>query len=356
MMSKSRGIVIIVLILAVAVLSAPQSAQAGSVTGSFNFLTFPGADSNNCGEMRAVGSVTVTANGVGFAVSATDGNGVNVYSRLVNPGDPGSLNAGTYSAYRAPFQVQPTRNPIRMIIVIDGDLVGDVSGNDPCLGGQGVEWFNPGDSRIDGRPGDRIAVYCDVLDTVVVWGIDDKSNGVPLATFDLNDLVAAGRKGLTERLGNYGSVFAVSDSQGNLWIAWSGGPFNATGRGDFAKSLNCNGHIPGVAPAGRGTLGDGRADGRPGDRIAIYCDAPDSLVVWGIDNESRGFPLTTFSAQQLKRAGPRGITRKLGSLGSISASVDAKNNFWVAWNGGVFSANGLPNRGFAKGFQCKFSS
>ncbi len=129
-----------------------------------------------------------------------------------------------------------------------------------------------------------------------------------------------------------------------------------SGTGDFAKSVNCNGRIPGAPQPGSGTLADSRADPRPGDRIAVYCDGFDTLVVWGIDNDSKGFPLTTFSYHQLRQAGLKGLTRNLGTLGSVSASVDDQNNFWVAWNGSTFGANGQPGLGFAKGFRCAFAS
>lgn len=94
--------------------------------------------------------------------------------------------------------------------------------------------------------------------------------------------------------------------------------------------------------------GDNRVDPRPGDRLAVWCNQPDTLVVYGIDNNSRGFPLTTFSNAAIRVAGSNGLTRNLGSTGTVSVSEDNQNNFWLAWNGG-------PYGNFAKGFSCKFT-
>jgi hypothetical protein len=111
-------------------------------------------------------------------------------------------------------------------------------------------------------------------------------------------------------------------------------------------------------------FGDGRVDGKCWDRIAVYCNTsanPPNLDVWGIDTTSKGFRLTTFPFSDIAAAGPRGLTKNLGSLGKVSVMVDANNSFWVAWNGkvsvpsGSFIADGQPNHGFAKGFQCNFA-
>jgi hypothetical protein len=100
---------------------------------------------------------------------------------------------------------------------------------------------------------------------------------------------------------------------------------------------------------------DGRAEPRPGDRIAVWCNIagdPPAIDVWAVGNDSRGFRLTTFKFADLVKAGPKGVTKDLGRNGKLSAMVDDQNNFYVAWNGGPFGATGKAS--FAKTFTCAF--
>jgi hypothetical protein len=92
---------------------------------------------------------------------------------------------------------------------------------------------------------------------------------------------------------------------------------------------------------------DSRIDGRPGDRLVVYCNQPDTIVVYGVDNSGKGFELTTFSNQAVRTAGSQGMTKSFGSNGTVSISSDSKGNFWLAWNGG-------PYGNFSKGFSCNF--
>ena len=101
--------------------------------------------------------------------------------------------------------------------------------------------------------------------------------------------------------------------------------------------------------------GDSRIDGRPGDRIVVWCNAPDTIVVYGVkETDSGGFHLASFSNKALLKAGPKGIYIAVKNNGIVSISTDGKGNYWVAWNGGEHSANGQPGWGFAKGFTCDF--
>lgn len=110
-----------------------------------------------------------------------------------------------------------------------------------------VMWFNPGDKRVDGHPGDRIAVWCNTTATppnIVVYGVGDNatngSHGFWLATFNNADLLKAGKAGITKNAGaGNGTVSAMQDGSGNFYVAWNGGIFKATGQGDFAKSFSC---------------------------------------------------------------------------------------------------------------------
>jgi hypothetical protein len=209
------------------------------------------------------------------------------------------------------------------------------------------ENINSSGDRIDWRPGDRIVLWCDMPDTLVVYGVADDSHGFPLASFKYADLLKAGPRGITkEPAGNNGTVSASVDDQYNFWVAWNGGQYGADGQPDhgFAKGVKC-------------TFGatEKPVDPRPWDHLSVFCNLPDTLVVYGVDNSSRAFLLAKFSYAELVAAGPKGIYTNAGGNGTVSASVDNQNNFWIAWNGGSLGADGQPDHGFAKGIHCPFS-
>lgn len=97
--------------------------------------------------------------------------------------------------------------------------------------------------------------------------------------------------------------------------------------------------------------GDCRVDPRPGDRLAICCEA-NRIVVYGVANNSRGFLLSTFDFEDLAKAGRRGIFINKDRDGVISASMSKSEHMWVAWNGGQYNATGQPDQGFAKLVRC----
>ncbi len=105
--------------------------------------------------------------------------------------------------------------------------------------------------------------------------------------------------------------------------------------------------------AGCGTTyfnpGDGRVTGNPWDRVAAWCNA-DNLDVWGIQNDSAGVDLYRFPYTDLIAAGAKGITRNVEPNGTVFASLDSNNNFFIAWYGGPSGATGIG--GFAKTFTC----
>jgi hypothetical protein len=108
---------------------------------------------------------------------------------------------------------------------------------------QPAQFFNPGDARSDGRPGDRIVVYCNTSanpPTLDVWGVTNDSKGHRLYKFNFADLVAAGSKGILRKVEPLGSVFARVDANNNFVVQWFGGPAGATGTKDFAKSFTCD--------------------------------------------------------------------------------------------------------------------
>ncbi|MCC7450505.1 MAG: hypothetical protein IT324_24010 [Anaerolineae bacterium] len=104
-----------------------------------------------------------------------------------------------------------------------------------------INFYNPDDCRMNPRAGDRIAVYCDwYFREISVLGITNRGQGFPLIVIDYDELVLAGRQGLVKNLGANGVVTARVDSRNNFNVAWSGGPYGATGQGDFAKTFFCD--------------------------------------------------------------------------------------------------------------------
>ncbi|PJF42768.1 MAG: hypothetical protein CUN50_02915 [Candidatus Thermofonsia Clade 1 bacterium] len=93
--------------------------------------------------------------------------------------------------------------------------------------------------------------------------------------------------------------------------------------------------------------GDGRCDPRPGDRLAIYYEG-NRILVYGVNNLSRGFLLASFDIKALQEAGEEGIYIDKGVDGTIAASIDDQGHVWVAWTGGQYNASGRPEHGFAK--------
>jgi hypothetical protein len=106
-------------------------------------------------------------------------------------------------------------------------------------------FFDPGDIRVDGWAGDRLAVYCPSNKQLQVIGIGANGKGAGVAVFDPKDLIAAGKAGLSLPLKSYvdpnvdlGRVtvqMILNDGVTSFYIAWNGGILNATGQGDFKK-------------------------------------------------------------------------------------------------------------------------
>jgi len=106
-------------------------------------------------------------------------------------------------------------------------------------------FFDPGDIRVDGQPGDRLAVYCPSDKQLQVIGIGANGKGAGVAVFNPADVIAAGKAGLSVPLKSYadptvdlGRVtvqMTLNDGVTSIYIAWNGGILNATGQGDFKK-------------------------------------------------------------------------------------------------------------------------
>ncbi len=183
--------------------------------------------------------VTVTStNGAPVQIETTPPGGSVVSSGSV----PGSVELGVTAA----------NGGLAHVFVADSGPVGGTRIATvyvcPSSNSSRVTWFDPGDSRVSGGAGDRIAVYCNAapsapdVPNVDVWGMDSTGKGMRLARVFYADLVAAGKKGLTLNLGANGVVYIGVAADGTtLWAAWQGGPYNATATGDFAKVLSCPG-------------------------------------------------------------------------------------------------------------------
>lgn len=104
---------------------------------------------------------------------------------------------------------------------------------------------------------------------------------------------------------------------------------------------------------------DGRVNGQPGDRFAVYCSAT-SMTVYGVAPDSSGFLVANISFADVVKAGAAGFNASKDGLGTLSVSVDGGNTFYMAWNGqitskgGNFYADGSVKNGFAKQFSCAF--
>ncbi len=99
-------------------------------------------------------------------------------------------------------------------------------------------FFNPGDGRVDPRPGDRVAVYCSA-DKITVYGVLNDSRGVFLATFSHADLIQAGAAGITKKVEPRGTVIISLSGTSSFYVRWTGGPAAATGVKSFAKAFTC---------------------------------------------------------------------------------------------------------------------
>ncbi|MCC7447453.1 MAG: hypothetical protein IT324_08565 [Anaerolineae bacterium] len=209
----------------------------------------------------------------GFRVAASGGaTGAGIASSVVvtaatiaTKGLPGQVAGGTGTGAGVPVisgtatfffvNYQPVGTSVTTTISRQ-DNGGDIAGSPQTdtgtvgactVGGGNDQWFNPGDSRISGAAGDRVAVYCNTnttgnfAGTIDVWGMDGNGKGQRLTTFNYRDIVAAGSAGIMRSLGGMGNVFIVVDASGKyFYTGWIGGPYNATGIGDFTKSFVCS--------------------------------------------------------------------------------------------------------------------
>jgi hypothetical protein len=155
-MKTSQIVPLVLLIVLVVFAAQPPNAALAGVTGSYPIIRFPLATATDCGIWRiGGGTITVTPPGQ-FSVTVTDGTGAVVggYTKTQLP--------GTYTFAQGGWSAQPTKNPIRAVAFIDGVMYANVAGDNPCLppSGNGVEFWEPGDDRLNRDPGQPAALYC----------------------------------------------------------------------------------------------------------------------------------------------------------------------------------------------------
>jgi hypothetical protein len=252
-MIRVRGFILSILVMACATASLLSTTPALAASPVSQILTVTTATCNANGgsvsgtftktlNVAAIEVITLRINGqIQFQTAATPLNPQNISGNWglswflgTSPGYPYrwewewlySVNGSTVWRNTAGFDCN---NGVPAVFVTNEDLT---------LGTP--TWFNPGDDRVDPRPGDRIAVYCNRPNEVTVMGIADdlpsNKSGFPLVTFSYKDIVDAGERGLTRDAGAMGTV-SISLNKGWFWVAWNGGKYKATGRGIFTKNF-----------------------------------------------------------------------------------------------------------------------
>ncbi len=172
-----------------------------------------------------IGQVSVTQRPANAAAASATA------SRTVLPASAGSQQQPT----------QPRQVITRTPPLIDGQTATPTPKVCEAVSDDPINFYNPEDCRMNPRASDRIAVYCDwYFREISVMGITNRGQGYVLTVFDYDEMLLAGPKGLVKNLGANGVVTARVDLRNNFNVTWSGGPYGATGQGDFAKAFFCN--------------------------------------------------------------------------------------------------------------------
>jgi hypothetical protein len=154
---KILRLVLLIPIIVVALLVVqPSQPVLAAVIGSFPSISFPTATATNCGIWFVAGSIEVTTV-ANVSLTVTDGRGA------VVGGLTGMLFPGvTYVSGQGVFTAPPAKNPIRVATVIDGVLISNAVGDNPCLppSDNGPKFWDPGDDRLNREPGQPAALYC----------------------------------------------------------------------------------------------------------------------------------------------------------------------------------------------------
>lgn len=85
--------------------------------------------------------------------------------------------------------------------------------------------------------GDRVFGYCNT-NNVEIYGIAPDQTGISLTVFQYTTLFARGAGQISAQT-PLGQVILSYDLVGNFRVQWIGGPYFATGSGEFTKLFNC---------------------------------------------------------------------------------------------------------------------
>jgi hypothetical protein len=234
----------------VLLLSGVVPSQA-SGKGTFKGLYFPGADAKKCGGWYVASPQDDDSQWVSFErpglvkYKVIDGT-----KKVIMEGsqDIFANQAPNVAGLRLPAYGLPNaewgnaKNPIRVIVTVDGDQVADLTANNPCLPmarPQPVN-FDPSDVKVPQEPTDRLIVRCR-RNLLYISGKDDKGWLLDLTVLRLKDVIAAGNDGLKKDLRRNGVLLIKVDANGNFNLTWTGGRFNADGQpgSGFAKNFTC---------------------------------------------------------------------------------------------------------------------
>jgi len=221
-----RIFVIAVVVLSLLRTTLPAHAGVGGVSVT-----------KNC---PAGATVSGTATGNFVTVAAVVGGAlVGIANQAVTPGQPFTISVN----YSPPqpvdtvvnFQVSDNAGPPNSAV---SSTVVNCS-----TGGSGPTFYNPGDPRINGQPGDHEAVYCNPgtlrTGTLAVIPINLDSTGGPEVRFSYLMLMDNYPHEASQDLGPNGVVKVSMDLDLNFHVRLFGGPFHANGQGDNAKDGSC---------------------------------------------------------------------------------------------------------------------
>src|SRR6202008_1813637 len=109
-----------------------------------------------------------------YGYVVTDSNGNVIAQELFTDTFSGSDN------FTQTFPTQSSSVTVRFLSFAGNSLPEEVyvTAGATCSGG--TTFFNPADGRIDPRPGDRIAIWCDAPNVMTIWGVGNDSKGKPL--------------------------------------------------------------------------------------------------------------------------------------------------------------------------------
>ena len=91
------------------------------------------------------------------------------------------------------------------------------------------------DGRANVSQADRVVLYCRIS-SVEVWGVSDLSVGLELGEFSYSELL---QPGMTVLNTSNGQVAVDATTDGAVHAQWIGGPYGATGQGDFLVRVMC---------------------------------------------------------------------------------------------------------------------